>query len=97
MTEDQKQIASLIAQVRCIKERLLILEQREMHREEMDFILGETLWKVLESVGKKSVVTFLALQATANSLKDFAVEDVRSGVANRHHRNAEQQPERTQK
>jgi hypothetical protein len=43
MTEDQKQIASLIAQVRCIKERLLILEQREMHREGMDFILGETL------------------------------------------------------
>jgi hypothetical protein len=34
MTEDQKQIASLIAQVRCIKERLLIVEQREMHRGE---------------------------------------------------------------
>lgn len=41
MTEDQKQIASLIAQVRCVKERLLILEQKEMHREEMAFILGE--------------------------------------------------------
>ena len=86
MTEDQKQIASLIAEVRCIKEQLLIVKQREMHREEM----------VLESVSKKSAVTFLALQATANSLKDFAVEDVRRGVANRHHRNAEQQPERTQ-
>jgi hypothetical protein len=34
VTEDQKQIASLIAQVRCIKERLLIVEQREIHREE---------------------------------------------------------------
>ena len=34
MTEDQKQIASLIAQVRCIKERLLVVEQREIHREE---------------------------------------------------------------
>jgi len=35
MTEDQKQIASLIAQVRCIKERLLILEQRDLHREQI--------------------------------------------------------------
>ena len=43
MTEDQKQIASLIAEVRCIKEQLLIVKQREMHREEMNFILGETL------------------------------------------------------
>ena len=34
MTEEQKQIESLIAQVRCIKERLLILEQRELHREQ---------------------------------------------------------------
>ena len=34
MTEEQKQIASLIAQVRCIKERLLILEQRDLHREQ---------------------------------------------------------------
>jgi hypothetical protein len=34
MIEEQKQIASLIAEVRCIKERLLIVEQREMHREE---------------------------------------------------------------
>ena len=33
MTEEQKQIASLIAQVRCIKERLLIVEQRDIHRE----------------------------------------------------------------
>jgi hypothetical protein len=34
MTEEQKQIASLIAQVRCIKERLLIVEQRDIHREQ---------------------------------------------------------------
>jgi len=34
MTEDQKQIASLIAEVRYLKERLLIVEQREMHRGE---------------------------------------------------------------
>jgi len=34
VTEDQKQIASLIAQVRYLKERLLIVEQREMHRGE---------------------------------------------------------------
>ncbi len=34
MTEEQKQIASLIAQVRCLKERVLILEQRDLHREQ---------------------------------------------------------------
>jgi hypothetical protein len=36
MTEDQKQIASLIAQARHIMARLAIIDQRYLHREQND-------------------------------------------------------------